>query len=452
MGKLNLVFIFTFLLTACFDPANDKKTGSFEFNDNTVSASSTTTTKTNTSTSTNISTNTQSSNATSTSTSTATDTAPIAPTNVAATTQSSTSILITWADNSSNETGFTIYRSVAGGAFTALTTKPSGTNSYTDTNLTPSTQYTYKIDSYNGIGKSAQISTSTVTTSPPPSTSSSSSSGGSTSSSSSSSSSGGSTVTSIEKGLWVWRKTNWVNDTALRTTLFNFALTNGFNTLYVDVESDFTNSNTTNLKSFVEAGAVLGLKFRFLLGASGAIPTSRATNFVANTSNLKNQLSVAGKAALQGVQYDVETYISGSAAELAPIAIAVRNAQQTQYQNILVDFCIPRWFDGQTYNGRKLSEVIQDNSDIVTLMDYVVSQSTIVTDAQTEVTYAKQTGKKVTVGLETICSVPASQSFCTLGKNALNSALSYLDTYIANKEGYNGHAVHYYESLNSLQP
>ncbi len=291
------------------------------------------------------------------------------------------------------------------------------------------------------------------------SSSSSSSSGGASSSSSSSSSgassSGGSTgLPSNEKGMWVWKENglDWLNNTTNRTNLFNFATQKGINTMYIDVESDVS-SNTTNLRSFVEAGALLGFKFRFLLGSAGAISNSRAVNFVANTSNFKNTLSAAGQSALMGVQYDVETYVNGGdPAALAPIAIAVRSAQQSQYSNILVDFCIPRWFDGKTYNTRKLSEVIQDNSDIVTLMDYVVTNSTIVADAQTEVTYAKNTGKKTVVGLETICSVPTSQSFCTRGTAALNSALNYLDTYIVNQQGYGGHAVHFYGSYRNLGP
>ena len=91
--------------------------------------------------------------------------APAAPTNVAAG-QSSvnprTQINVYWQDNSSNEAGFQIFRSLDGGlTFTQVGTVAAGVNtyagvtSYADTGLAPNTDYKYYVQAYNTAGTSA---------------------------------------------------------------------------------------------------------------------------------------------------------------------------------------------------------------------------------------------------------------------------------------------------------
>ena len=91
------------------------------------------------------------------------DTLPTAPTNLSATAQSSTSIKLTWSDNSSNETGFRIYRDdnliyIAG---------PNNEN-YTDTGLSPNHSYTYKVKATNSVGDSSAITATASTNDAPP--------------------------------------------------------------------------------------------------------------------------------------------------------------------------------------------------------------------------------------------------------------------------------------------
>ncbi len=86
---------------------------------------------------------------------------PNAPSSLGTTTNGTTfsSIGLAWFDNSSNETGFEIYRSAGNNSnfILAATIGPNGTSAvnYTDTGLTQDTQYFYKVRAINGASASA---------------------------------------------------------------------------------------------------------------------------------------------------------------------------------------------------------------------------------------------------------------------------------------------------------
>jgi hypothetical protein len=76
-----------------------------------------------------------------------------------ATAQSSSSIALSWTDNSNNESGFKVYR---GGSL--VTTTAANATSYTDTGLSASTAYSYYIVATNGVGDSPASNTASTTT------------------------------------------------------------------------------------------------------------------------------------------------------------------------------------------------------------------------------------------------------------------------------------------------
>lgn len=97
-----------------------------------------------------------------------------APTSASAVPGSHSRIDVTWQDNSTNETGFEVHRSIAGvsGAFALLTPVAAGITSYNDAGLTPSTEYCYKVRGYRTAGNktsySAFSTTACATTLRPP--------------------------------------------------------------------------------------------------------------------------------------------------------------------------------------------------------------------------------------------------------------------------------------------
>jgi len=93
---------------------------------------------------------------------------PETPGSLQAIAQSSSSVMITWNDNSPNEDGFTIQRSASSGTgFITVATLDDGKVSFTDNGLTQSTKYYYRIRAFNDAGNSPytiQVSTTTLST------------------------------------------------------------------------------------------------------------------------------------------------------------------------------------------------------------------------------------------------------------------------------------------------
>ncbi|MEO6807852.1 MAG: fibronectin type III domain-containing protein [Isosphaeraceae bacterium] len=88
---------------------------------------------------------------------------PAAPSSLTATVVSSTQINLTWTDNSGNETGFALERSLDGtSSWTSINSPTTNTTSYSDTGLASSTAYFYRIKAVNAKGSSSYSSTATA--------------------------------------------------------------------------------------------------------------------------------------------------------------------------------------------------------------------------------------------------------------------------------------------------
>ncbi|HVU33786.1 MAG TPA: immunoglobulin domain-containing protein [Opitutaceae bacterium] len=81
------------------------------------------------------------------------------------------SYTLNWDDNSDDETGFTVERSVNGGAFATLITLAPNTTTYQDTTADGTSTYAYRVYASNAIGNSATTNVATnaptFTTQPP---------------------------------------------------------------------------------------------------------------------------------------------------------------------------------------------------------------------------------------------------------------------------------------------
>jgi len=94
--------------------------------------------------------------------------APAAPTNLAATTVSSSQINLSWTDNANNENGFKVEQSTDGTMFAQIATVGSNAISFSVTGLSASTTYFYRVVSFNAAGNSSFSNTASATTSAAP--------------------------------------------------------------------------------------------------------------------------------------------------------------------------------------------------------------------------------------------------------------------------------------------
>jgi|GEM_PF-728713 len=88
----------------------------------------------------------------------ATGGAPAAPTNLAATAASSNRINLTWTDNSANETGFLVEKSIDGVNFTTVTTAAANAVTYGVTGLAASATYYFRVSAVGSAGNSGYTS------------------------------------------------------------------------------------------------------------------------------------------------------------------------------------------------------------------------------------------------------------------------------------------------------
>lgn len=95
-------------------------------------------------------------------------TLPAAPSSLVATPQSTTSVALSWADNSSNETNFEVQRRILpSGVFGVTVTTAANVVSYTDTSAAGNTSYEYKVRALNSAGGSSFSNLATATTGQP---------------------------------------------------------------------------------------------------------------------------------------------------------------------------------------------------------------------------------------------------------------------------------------------
>src|SRR3989339_768802 len=95
---------------------------------------------------------------------------PTAPSGLTAVATSSSQINLSWADNSSNADEFRIERKIgAGGKYREITTRSANVTTYSDTSLSESTTYYYKVRAYNtSSGYSSYCAETSATTQGPP--------------------------------------------------------------------------------------------------------------------------------------------------------------------------------------------------------------------------------------------------------------------------------------------
>ncbi|NJM16033.1 MAG: T9SS type A sorting domain-containing protein, partial [Bacteroidales bacterium] len=92
---------------------------------------------------------------------------PVEPSGLTATANGTSSIALSWADNSNNEDGFIVERSI-NGTFTEVASVAANTTATIDNGLSAATTYTYRVLAFNNDGRSAPSGQASATTNEEP--------------------------------------------------------------------------------------------------------------------------------------------------------------------------------------------------------------------------------------------------------------------------------------------
>src|SRR5690606_10336970 len=84
---------------------------------------------------------------------------PVPPSMLEAMGVAGNAVSLTWSDNSTNETGFLVYRSTDGTGFQSIATLNPNTNAFTDESAVPQTRYYYYVAGVNGAGQGEKSNT-----------------------------------------------------------------------------------------------------------------------------------------------------------------------------------------------------------------------------------------------------------------------------------------------------
>jgi hypothetical protein len=90
-------------------------------------------------------------------------TVPTSPSGLTLNEDSETQVSLNWIDNSNNETGFEIERSLNGATFSQLSTVGAGVTIYADATISVGNQYSYRVYAFNASGISTASTTASIT-------------------------------------------------------------------------------------------------------------------------------------------------------------------------------------------------------------------------------------------------------------------------------------------------
>ncbi len=93
---------------------------------------------------------------------------PAAPSGLNAVTAGTEQVNLSWTDNSSDESAFSVERATGGGGFSVIATLGANATSYSDSGLQPGTTYSYRVAATSSAGSSGYSNTATATTDLPP--------------------------------------------------------------------------------------------------------------------------------------------------------------------------------------------------------------------------------------------------------------------------------------------
>jgi hypothetical protein len=267
----------------------------------------------------------------------------------------------------------------------------------------------------------------------------------------------------LTRGMWDWKGTDATDPTA-EQALLTFATGHGIDTVYLESQTLLT-TEPAALRAFVATAAQKGVSVELLFGdPSWALTANQSTAVGLATMAAAFVAADAGGPEPIALQFDVEPYaLAGWSTDLNGVAnqyldlLAALAAAKGPALRLYMD--VPFWFATTTVTrscmSRPLIDWVLDTVDGCVIMDYrntTAGGNGLIALAQPTVTYADGASKSVVIGVETLCTVPANETFCGLGMGALDAQLALVRTAFANDSSLVGDAIHDYPAYAALGP
>ncbi len=267
-------------------------------------------------------------------------------------------------------------------------------------------------------------------------------------------------VPDLQRGLWVWSNLPAVQ-AGPRQQLLQLAGEQGLTTLFLQAQT-LVYDDPAALADLVQQAAVDELEVELLAGDHNwAWPANHA---VARqlTRDLRDFSMNQPGARPTAVHFNIE-----------PHALPEWPTAQTALSHSLLDLLeqlhtelagsglalvldIPNWYDdilvARDGKVRPLSELVQDRTDRVVLMDYRDSPALMLQLAQAELTYGDAIGKPVVIAAESRCQLNDDLTWCEEGREALAAGLATVRAAAGEHRSFGGTAVHDWQGLAELGP
>jgi hypothetical protein len=210
-----------------------------------------------------------------------------------------------------------------------------------------------------------------------------------------------------QRQMWIWHNESAVitPGSTEQNNLFNFIAAKDINMIYLNAPTSFINGNGPALRTFINTlWNSHCTQLQFLDGQPEWITPNYSAAVAWATAAKNFDLSIpAGGVHPYGLNSDVEPYSALSASatnrtNYINMYVAMKNALAGT--NLKVVAVIPRWYDS-TYGSAFLQSLI-NATDEISIMNYVTSASSFYSDASTELSMAQASGKKISLGIETI--------------------------------------------------
>ena len=284
------------------------------------------------------------------------------------------------------------------------------------------------------------------------------------------------------RSMWVWESHTRaaLHDIDEREKLLDFSVEKNIETLYLYADSydgggydgNDVVDNPGLYQSFIADAHNRGLEVHALLGSRALetweyfLPANHHKAETMITNVLDYNTISASTETFDGFNVDIEPYIlSGWWANQPQYSIDYLDMLQKQKdlitdsgQDMLFGPVIPRWYEDQpslvvewpvdpdNENKNLLLHII-DLSDYITVMDYRNTLSIIIDNAEDELQYAEDTGKKVVVGIETAYDQEDSiLSFYGYSEQQMEDILGPAEDAFEAYSSYDGIALHSYDS------